>query len=76
MKHVQREAIEAAVATTCARLDRIASTAHPADDPLRDVVMVMSRHAAKTGQEELADKLDDFLIGYTNPAAEPVKVAS
>lgn len=75
MKHVQREAIESAVATTSARLDRVATNAHPGDDPLRDVVMVMSRHCAKIGQDELADKLDDFLIGYTNPTSD-VKVAS
>lgn len=74
MKHASRSEIEWAVEQTCARLDRIANTAHPADDPLRDVVMVMSRHCAKTGQDELADKLDDFLIGYTNPTAD-VKVA-
>lgn len=72
MKHVNREAAEAAVKQTSARLERISDLWDERKrEPWRDVIHVLALHAGKMGQDELSDQIHDFLIGYTNPAPAP-----
>lgn len=71
MKHVKQSEIEAAVEKTAARLERVVR----GEDPMKDVLNVVSRHFTMIGQHGLAEQIDDFVVDYTSPAVS-ARVAS